>query len=77
VASRGVGARIAVVLPYRGLHKDDVIRRGRALPLALTLSCNRPDDAGRHCGDCNKCRERAEAFAKAGVPDPTVYARVR
>ena len=77
VASRGVGACIAVVLPYRGLHKDDVIRRGRALPLHLTLSCNRPDAEGRHCGDCNKCRERAEAFALAGVPDRTVYVRRR
>jgi 7-cyano-7-deazaguanine synthase len=77
VASRGVGARIAVVLPYRGLHKDDVIRRGRTLPLELTMSCNRSDAAGRHCGDCNKCRERAEAFTRAGVPDRTVYAQTR
>jgi 7-cyano-7-deazaguanine synthase len=66
-----------VVLPYRGLHKDDVVRRGRDLPLELTMSCNRPDAAGRHCADCNKCRERAEAFAKAGVLDRTVYARMR
>jgi 7-cyano-7-deazaguanine synthase len=76
-ASRGLGTRIAVVLPYRGLHKHDVIRRGRTLPLHLTMSCNRPDAAGRHCGDCNKCRERVEAFAAAGVPDRTVYARPR
>jgi len=77
VASQGTGAEIAVVLPYRGLHKDDVIRRGRDLPLHLTLSCNRPDAAGRHCGDCNKCRERIEAFARAGVQDRTRYQRVR
>jgi 7-cyano-7-deazaguanine synthase len=77
VASRGLGARIAVVLPYRGLHKEDVIQRGRALPLHLTLSCNRPDLQGHHCGDCNKCRERAEAFVRAGVPDHTLYVRRR
>jgi 7-cyano-7-deazaguanine synthase len=77
VASQGTGADVAVVLPYRGLHKDDVIRRGRDLPLHLTMSCNRPDAAGRHCGDCNKCRERREAFARAGVVDRTPYARLR
>lgn len=77
VASQGVGAEVAVALPFRGLRKDDVIRRGRALPLHLTMSCNRPDAGGRHCGDCNKCRERVDAFARAGVEDRTVYARVR
>jgi len=77
VASRGVGAPVTVVLPYRDLHKDDVVRRGRDLPLELTMSCIHPDAAGRHCGDCNKCRERAEAFAKAGLLDRTPYARTR
>lgn len=47
--------------------------RHRALPLHLTLSCLHPMSDGRHCGDCNKCRERAEAFAAAGVPDRTDY----
>jgi 7-cyano-7-deazaguanine synthase len=51
-----------------------VIRRGADLPLELTLSCLRPAIDGRHCGDCNKCRERAEAFVTAGVPDRTAYA---
>ena len=77
IGDHGLGTRIAVLLPYRGLHKEDVIRRGQHLPLDLTLSCNRPDASGRHCGDCNKCRERAEAFARAGVADPTVYVRTR
>ena len=27
-----------------------------------------------HCGLCSKCRERRDAFAAAGVSDPTVYA---
>jgi 7-cyano-7-deazaguanine synthase in queuosine biosynthesis len=28
-----------------------------------------------HCGDCNKCRERREAFRDAGVEDRTRYAK--
>ena len=60
--------------PFRHLGKATVIRRGRDLPLALTLSCARPRDL-RHCGRCTKCAERQHAFAAAGVPDPTRYVR--
>ena len=28
-----------------------------------------------HCGHCSKCRERRDAFAAAGVLDPTTYAQ--
>jgi 7-cyano-7-deazaguanine synthase len=76
-ASRALRAPLEVVAPYRELTKSDVIRRGAELPLELTLSCLRPTPDGRHCGDCNKCRERAEAFLAAGVADRTAYARAR
>jgi 7-cyano-7-deazaguanine synthase len=32
------------------------------------------DGVPLHCGLCSKCRERRDAFAGAGVPDPTTYA---
>jgi 7-cyano-7-deazaguanine synthase len=73
IASRALGAPIAVRAPFRRLAKEAVIRRGRDLPLALTLSCAQPRGL-RHCGRCTKCAERRAAFARAGVPDPTVYA---
>jgi 7-cyano-7-deazaguanine synthase len=76
-ASAAVRAELTVVAPYRELSKADVIRAGAALPLELTLSCLHPTADGRHCGACNKCRERVEAFAAAGVPDRTAYARTR
>jgi 7-cyano-7-deazaguanine synthase len=75
VGSEALRSSLAVVAPYRELSKSDVIRRGADLPLELTLSCLRPTPDGRHCGDCNKCRERVEAFAAAGVADRTRYAR--
>lgn len=40
--------------------------------LALTWSCYKGDEV--HCGTCPTCRARKEAFAKAGVEDPTHYA---
>ena len=75
--SIGVAAPIEVVAPFAALHKADVIRRGRALGVALelTLSCMQPQ-RGLHCGRCSKCRERRDAFAEAGVADPTTYAEV-
>lgn len=75
VVSRAVAGRVRVLRPYAalGLHKADVLRRGRGLPLEHTFSCIRPV-GGRHCGRCNKCAERRKGFAEAGVPDPTGYA---
>ncbi len=73
--SMGLDAPLTVDAPYRELFKADVIRRGHALgvPLELTVSCMKPHEF-THCGACSKCRERREAFADAGVPDPTSYA---
>src|SRR5438552_2198680 len=74
LATRALGTRIRIRAPFRHLGKATVIRHGRDLPLALTLSCARPRDL-RHCGRCTKCAERQHAFAAAGVPDPTRYVR--
>ena len=73
--SIGLAHPIVVDAPFAFMDKADVIRLGVALgvPLALTLSCMNPQD-GLHCGRCSKCRERRDAFAEAGVTDPTTYA---
>jgi 7-cyano-7-deazaguanine synthase len=72
-ALRGAGAPLRVVAPFRTLGKDDVIRRGRLLPLELTFSCAKPAAGMLHCGLCTKCAERRGAFARAGLLDPTRY----
>jgi 7-cyano-7-deazaguanine synthase len=75
--SRGLAHALTVVAPFAALTKAQVIELGARLgvPFELTLSCMNP--AGdRHCGRCSKCRERREAFADAGVFDPTSYAVV-
>lgn len=62
-----------LIRPFDRLHKEEVIQRGRDLPLHLTLSCIHPPD-GIHCGRCNKCHERRKGFRDAGVADRTRYA---
>jgi 7-cyano-7-deazaguanine synthase len=64
---------VRVLRPYSALHKVDVLRRGRGLPLEHTFSCIRPAN-GLHCGACNKCAERQQGFRDAGVEDPARYA---
>ena len=79
--SLGLDHAIEVATPFLQSSKEDVIRRGVDLgvPLEFTLSCMNPvvlEDATlpRHCGLCSKCRERRDAFAAAGVSDPSTYA---
>jgi 7-cyano-7-deazaguanine synthase len=77
--SLGLDHAIEVAAPFLAWQKEDVIKRGVELhvPLELTLSCMNPviaDGLPQHCGLCSKCRERRDAFAAAGVSDPSTYA---
>ena len=72
--SLGLNHEIEVVTPLASMHKEDVIKLGSRLgvPLGDTLSCMNPVET-QHCGLCSKCRERRDAFAAAGIDDPTTY----
>jgi 7-cyano-7-deazaguanine synthase len=72
--SLGLEHPLAVATPLVHMHKSDVVRAGLGLGVAFerTLSCMSPIENG-HCGRCNKCRERHEAFRDAGISDPTAY----
>ena len=74
VLSQGLGHRILVEAPFRGGSKSQLIRTHSHLPLELSLTCIAPSN-GKHCGNCNKCRERREAFVEAGVEDKTPYVK--
>jgi 7-cyano-7-deazaguanine synthase len=67
--NQGVNGQVRIERTFAGLNKREVLELGRNLPLEWTLSCMQPI-AGRHCGACNKCAERAKAFAEAGMRDP-------
>ena len=59
-----------VVLPLAGMTKVEVVLMGARLnvPFELTWSCWFDGDSP--CGTCVSCKDRAEAFQKAGVTDP-------
>lgn len=68
---------VRVEAPYMRLTKAEIAAKGALhnAPMELSWSCYEGGDfAGRHCGRCGTCVERAEAFHLAGVRDPTDYA---
>lgn len=65
---------VRIVTPLRELTKAQAIRRWPELAWEHTFSCLNPVNR-KHCGRCQKCAERKSGFKKAGVEDPTQYAR--
>jgi 7-cyano-7-deazaguanine synthase len=62
-----------LVFPFRDKSKADIVTIGQQLkvPFDQTWSCYK--GGKNHCGRCGTCVERAEAFFRACVEDPTVY----
>ncbi|MEG3594298.1 MAG: 7-cyano-7-deazaguanine synthase [Chloroflexota bacterium] len=68
----GLNKDISVQAPYRGKNKIELIKEFKHLPLDKTMTCMQP--VGMiHCNACNKCKERRDAFEKAGIEDKTKY----
>jgi 7-cyano-7-deazaguanine synthase len=63
-----------VLAPFVAWDKAAIVRRGAELgvPFELTWSCYQGGET--QCGRCGTCLDRRQAFAKAGIPDPTQYA---
>jgi 7-cyano-7-deazaguanine synthase len=64
---------LQLLAPFSTIGKDGIVTIGAALgvPYAETWSCYK--GGLTHCGTCGTCTERREAFALAGLKDPTVY----
>jgi 7-cyano-7-deazaguanine synthase len=69
----GTYAEVALLRPFIDLDKAAIARVGAGLGVDLgrTWSCYK--GGAVHCGKCGTCVERREAFAKAGLADPTTY----
>lgn len=67
-------ANVGLHVPFVQQTKSDIVIAGAAAntPFGETWSCYKGGDV--HCGRCGTCVERREAFAIAGIDDPTTYA---
>jgi 7-cyano-7-deazaguanine synthase len=72
LVNQAMQGSVEVRLPLGGMKKVAVMQLGKGLPLEHTFSCIAPL-GGLHCGRCSKCGERRDAFAGAGMADPTRY----
>lgn len=65
--------KIQIKAPFLRWSKANIVQKGFEIgaPLGETWSCYKGGTA--HCGKCGTCVERKEAFALAGVEDPTIY----
>ncbi|MEO7414433.1 MAG: 7-cyano-7-deazaguanine synthase QueC [Opitutaceae bacterium] len=70
----GTYAQVHLLRPFISLTKTEIAATGAQLGIdfARTWSCYKGGEI--HCGKCGTCVERREAFALAGLPDPTEYA---
>lgn len=66
----------AIEMPFADWDKRRVMALAKEIALQHTYSCIAPSDE-RHCGRCNKCAERRQAFLIAGIPDPSTYLESR
>lgn len=65
---------VQLYTPFLNIDKAGIAAEGAKLgvPFVKTWSCYKGREI--HCGRCGTCVERQEAFALAGVADPTIYA---
>jgi 7-cyano-7-deazaguanine synthase len=70
----GTYAELSLISPFISMSKAEIVAVGQKLNVdyGKTWSCYKGLE--QHCGTCGTCVERREAFALAGVNDPTVYA---
>lgn len=70
----GTYAGVRLLRPFIALDKGAIAAEAarRGVDLGRTWSCYK--GGAVHCGKCGTCVERREAFARAGLADPTEYA---
>ncbi|HEU5081439.1 MAG TPA: 7-cyano-7-deazaguanine synthase QueC [Opitutaceae bacterium] len=69
----GTYAGIQLLRPFIALTKGKIAARGAELGVDFSRTWSCYKGGAIHCGKCGTCVERREAFAEAGLADPTVY----
>lgn len=64
---------ITLIDPFTLISKNEIAELGSRLGVDYTHTYSCYCGGEKHCGECGTCRERKEAFADAGIPDPTEY----
>jgi 7-cyano-7-deazaguanine synthase len=69
----GTYVNVQLLRPFIVMNKGGIAALGARLGVdyARTYSCYKGGEV--HCGRCGTCVERREAFAQAGLTDPTLY----
>ena len=69
----GTYAGIQLLRPFIAMTKAQIAAEGARLGVDFSQTWSCYKGGAIHCGKCGTCVERREAFALAGVPDPTTY----
>lgn len=71
---RGTYAGVQLLRPFIALDKAGIAKEGMRLGVDFSRTWSCYKGGAVQCGSCGTCVERREAFALAGIEDPTVYA---
>ncbi|HEY0944614.1 MAG TPA: 7-cyano-7-deazaguanine synthase QueC [Opitutaceae bacterium] len=72
----GTYAEVQLLRPFIAMNKGAIAAEGARLGVDFSHTWSCYKGGARHCGKCGTCVERREAFALAGLSDPTEYESV-